>query len=163
MKKLVLFAAACAALLTTAAATTAAGASGSSRPVLGKPTVTMRFLEVQTGMTATGPLNQRPTFGERFWFHSEFYKWNGTKRGAHLGHANSTGVVLPAEAMEITGVASLPGGTITVVGQGNLQRGATLAVVGGTGIYATARGEVVIQQLGGRDSTTSADVVRLWI
>jgi hypothetical protein len=162
MKKLALLAAACAALLTTAAAATASGTSGSSRPVLGKPTVTMRFLEVQTGMVATAPLSQRPTFGERLWFHSDFYKWNGTKRGAHLGHANSSGVVLPAETMEITGVASLPGGTITVVGQGGMQRGSTLAVVGGTGIYATARGEVVIQQLGGRNSNTSADVVRLW-
>src|SRR6185437_16917773 len=95
MKKLVLFAAACAALLLGAAAATASGTAGSSKPVLGKPTVIMRFLEVQTGMTATAPLSQRPTFGERFWFHSDFYKWNGTRRGAHLGHANASGVVLP--------------------------------------------------------------------
>jgi len=162
MKKLVLFAAACAALLLGAAAATASGTAGSSKPVLGKPTVIMRFLEVQTGMTATAPLSQRPTFGERFWFHSDFYKWNGTRRGAHLGHANASGVVLPAETMEVTGVASLPGGTITVVGQEGMQRGSTLAVVGGTGVYATARGEVVIQPLGG-DESKSADVVRLWI
>jgi hypothetical protein len=163
MKKLAVLAAACAALFPTAAAATASGASGSSKPVLGKPTVTMRFLEVQTRFAATAPQNQRPTFGERFWFHSDFYKWNGTKRGAHLGHANASGVVLPADTMEITGVASLPGGTITVVGQGGTQRDTTLAVVGGTGVYATARGEVVIQPLGGRDSNTSADVVRLWM
>jgi hypothetical protein len=161
MKKLVLLAA-CAALVPTAATAAASVASGSSKPTLGKPTVTMRFLEVQTGMVATAPMSQRPTFGERFWFHSDFYKWNGTRRGAHLGHANASGVVLPAETMEVTGVASLPGGTITVVGQEGMQRGSTLAVVGGTGVYATARGEVVIQPLGG-DESKSADVVRLWI
>jgi hypothetical protein len=155
MKKIVLLAAACAVLLPTAAVSAAARGPG-------KPSVTMHFLEIQTKFATTFAQNQAPKPGDRFWFHSEFYRWNGTKRGAHLGHADTGAVFLTGDIAQITGVASLPGGTITVLGDSGPNVGPTLAVVGGTGIYADARGEVVIQSIGGENSNESADTVRLW-
>jgi hypothetical protein len=158
MKKLALLAAACSALLLVAAVS--ASSRGLAGP--GKPSVTMHFLEIQTKFAATMSQNRAPKLGDRFWFHSEFYNWHGGKRGSHLGHADTTAVFLTGGLAQITGVASLPGGTITVVGESGPQANSTLAIVGGTGAYATARGEVFLQSIGGENSNESSDTVRLW-
>jgi hypothetical protein len=158
MKKIALLGAVCAVLLPTAAVS--AAAHGLAGP--GKPSVTMHFLEIQTKFAATIPQNQAPKLGDRFWFHSEFYNWNGTRRGTHLGHGDASAVFLTGGIIQLTGIASLPGGTLTVLGESGPQGGSTLAVVGGTGVYAGARGEVVIQNIGGENSNESADTVRLW-
>jgi len=159
MKKLALFAAAFAALMSTAAAGSAAPGATAT---LGPPTVTLHFLEIQTGFVSTGPEGRRPQFGDRFSFHSEFYKWRNGKRGAHLGHADASGIAL-THTMQVTGVAWLPGGTLTVVGMEPNRPVTTLAVVGGTGIYATARGQVTFHSLGGPNSGRAADTVKLWL
>ena len=155
MKKLTLLAAVCAML-----AVPVAQAASPSGP--GKPTVTLNFLEVQTSFGGTISANEPPKPGDRIWLHSEFYKWKGSKRGAHFGHADATGVFSGSRTLLITGVASLPGGTLSVAGLASQQRVTTFAVVGGTGIYATARGEVILRSLGGSNSNLSADTIRLW-
>ncbi|MGZ4315920.1 MAG: hypothetical protein ACXVRS_08790 [Gaiellaceae bacterium] len=151
MKKLVMLAALAAGLL---AVNAAAGAGP------GRPTLTMQFLEVQTNFSGTNAGEPKP--GDRFWFHSEFYKWNGGKRGARLGHADTTATVLQGGVVLVDGVGTLPGGTVSVAGLAGTRGAFTLAVVGGTGAYATARGEVIIRGIGGVNSNTSADTLRIW-
>jgi hypothetical protein len=138
----------------------AAPAAGS-----GKPTLTWHYLEIHTSFAATIPLNriEHAKLGDRFWSHIELYKWNGTKPGAHVGHGDLTAVVLTPHVDEITGVAYLPGGTLTIVGEATDQRVNTVPIVGGTGIYATARGEVITRDLGGPNSNKNADTIRLWM
>lgn len=153
MKKTVVLAVLATAL---ALAATAAGAGP------GAPTLTMRFLEVQTQFGGSFSANQEPRPGDRVWFHSELYRWKGSKRGAHLGHTDTTAIVLPGGIVQVTGVGTLPGGTVSVEGLAGNRGTFKLAVVGGTGVYATARGEVVIRSIGGETSNTSADTLRLW-
>ena len=155
MKKLVLFMIACAFLV-------ASSAQAASSPALVKPTLTLNFLEIQTSAGGTGAQNAAPKPGDRFWFHSEFYKWNGSKQGAHFGHVNAILTFLPSGVGQVTAVAYLPGGTISVMGEEKQARVQTLAVVGGTGAYATSLGEVTIRSVGGENSNMSADTVRLW-
>ena len=155
MRKLALLAALCAML-----AGPVAQAATPSGP--GRPTVTLNFLEVQTAVGGTISANEPPKPGDRIWLRSEFYRWQGSKRGAHFGHADATGVFSASRTLLITGVASLPGGTLSVVGQASQQRVTTFAVAGGTGIYATARGEVILRSLGGSNSNLSADTIRIW-
>src|SRR5579864_6880142 len=155
MKRLALFAAVCAFLAASAA-------QAATSPDLGKPTVTLNFLEIQTTFGSTTSQNELPRPGDRFWFHSEFYKWNGAKRGVYFGQGDVLGTLLPPDIRQVTGVAYLPGGTISALGNAANGRVTTLAVVGGTGAYATARGEVTIRSLGGRNSNASAVTVRLW-
>ena len=158
MKKLALLIAVFGVLMLAASIAQAAGPSAP-----GKPTMTLNYLEIQTNFATTSAQNQRPRFGDRFWFHSELYAWKAGKRGAHIGHADVSAVFLPSNTVEITGVGYLPGGTLTVAGQSTNQRLSTFSVVGGTGRYATARGELSIRSLGGQNSNRSADTIRLWL
>jgi hypothetical protein len=143
-------------------ASTAVAAPAAGGP--GKPTVTLNFLDVQTNGSPTIPQNQRPKLGDRFWFHNNTYKWNGAKRGALVGHTDGTAVVLTGNIGELSAVAYYPGGTLDALGQINFNSPInTFAVAGGTGIYATARGEVTVRSLGGPNSNMSAITVRLWM
>jgi hypothetical protein len=128
----------------------------------GKPNLVINFLEVQTSFGGTLTGNEAPKPGDRFWLHGEFYKWQGAKRGGHLGHADAIATFGESGNPVITGVASLPGGRLSVTGMASAGPVSTLAVVGGTGIYATARGEVILRTIGGQDSNLSADTIRLW-
>jgi hypothetical protein len=62
----------------------------------------------------------------------------------------------------ITGVAHLPGGTLSVVGLASKSPISRFAIVGGTPAYATARGELIVRNIGGENSNLSADTVQLW-
>jgi hypothetical protein len=118
---------------------------------------TLHFLDVSTSFGASIPTNQMPKAGDRFWFHDEIYTWKGTGRGVHVGHANVVATMLAPGVGEITGVASLPGGTLSIVGENHFgSRSQTLAVVGGTGVFAGARGEITVRDLG-RDVETSTN------
>ena len=153
------------ALFMAVCAFVAASAAQASTPRgQGKPNITINFLEIQTSFGGTVSENEPPKPGDRFWFHSEFYKWKGATRGAHIGHVDTLGTFLggASNLVQISAVAYLPGGTISVLGNAGNGRVLTLAVVGGTGAYATARGEVSIRNLGGPNSNMSADTVRLW-
>jgi hypothetical protein len=142
--------------------TSVAQAAGPRSP--GKPTLTLNFLDVQTNSAFTGSRNQRPKLGDRVWFHNNTYKWNGAKRGALIGHTDGMLVILAGSLAELSAVAYYPGGTLDALGQDNFNSPVnTFAVVGGTGIYATARGEVIVRSLGNpQNSTMSAITVRLW-
>jgi hypothetical protein len=159
VKKLALLAVVVSALFSASVAYAAA----SSGP--GKPTITLNFLDVQANSAFTGSQNQRPKLGDRVWFHNNTYKWNGAKRGALIGHTDGTIVILAGSLGELSAVAYYPGGTLDALGQDNFNsRVNTFAVVGGTGIYATARGEVIVRTLGNpQNSTKSAITVRLWM
>ena len=145
-----------------AALVVSAAAYGNGSVGQAAPSLTLRFLEVQTQFGGSIPQNQQPRPGDRFWFHSEFYRWHLAKRGANIGHADTTAVVLPGGVVQVTGVAALPGGTVSVVGNAADKGAFRLAVVGGTGAYATARGEVVIRGIGGEGSPKSSDTLRIW-
>ena len=56
--------------------------------------------------------------------------------------------MLGATTTRSVGVAKLPGGTIRFRGSGKLTRRVSLAVVGGTGDYAGARGTLVVARSG---------------
>jgi dirigent-like protein len=61
-------------------------------------------------------------------------------------------------------VAYLPGGTLMIFGDNSLSaRSQKLSVIGGTGIYATARGELLVRNIGGENTNNSAITVRLWM
>ncbi len=156
MKKLVVF------LAVTSLLVVVPNALGVTSSAPGKPSIVLNFLEVQTTSGGSFSGNGPPKPGDRFWFHSEFYKWHGAKRGPHLGHADAIGTFGTSANPMITAVAVLPGGTLAVVGVGSNAPVSTFAVVGGTGVYATARGEVIIHAIGGPNSNLSADTVRLW-
>lgn len=99
-------------------------------------------------------MNQPPKPGDRFWFHDEVYTWQGAHRGAHVGHVNVLVTMLARNTGYLTGVATLPGGTLSVSGENRFDsRGDTLAVVGGTGAYAGARGEVITRDIGKTNKT----------
>ena len=144
-------------------ATSVAQAAGSSGP--GKPTITLNLLDVQTNSAFTGSQNQRPKLGDRFWFHNNTYTWKAGKRGALIGHTDGTVVFLAGNLGEVSAVAYLPGGTLDALGQNNFNRPVnTFSIVGGTGRYATARGEVIVRSLGNpQNSNKSALTVRLWL
>jgi len=158
MKKLVLFATVCVLVLLSAAGAVASGAAGP-----GKPNVVLQFLDIQTTFRVSIPLNQRPKLGDRFWFEDDIYAWRGTRRGARVGRADVTGVFLdPPNLVQISATAHLPGGTLDIFGIGNGGRVQKFAVIGGTGVYAAARGELWVRTLGGQNSTHSAITIRLW-
>ena len=151
---LLAFIAACVALSASPAASPAAGGPG-------KPTITLNYIDITTSSARTISENRPPKLGDLFSFHDEFYKWNGTKRGAHIGHADGTAVYLGHGMGQISGVGSFAGGTVNVAGELSFSsRTSTLAVIGGTGAYATARGELTIRTI---NSTKSAQTLRLWL
>jgi len=145
LKKLSLLAATAVAALAPAAALAAPAASGP-----GKPTVVLQFLDVSTAFQASFPDNMAPAFGDRFAFTDDVYFWHGRKRGALCGHANITADVIGPNLSRLSAVAHLPGGTLIIYGDNvNDARAQTFAVIGGTGRYATARGELHVRNLGG--------------
>jgi Dirigent-like protein len=130
----------------------------------GKPTVVLHFLDVTTHFTATFPDNREPAFGDRFAFTDDIYRWHGARRGARVGHATIDAVVIGPNLSRLSAVAYLPGGTLVIFGDNSLSaRSQKLSVIGGTGIYATARGELLVRNIGGENTNNSAITVRLWM
>jgi hypothetical protein len=158
MKKVFLLLAA-AALLAPAAASAGSKATGP-----GKPTVVLHYLDVTTSFAVSFPENREPKFGEQFGFTDDIYRWNGKKRGALVGHANILATEIGNGLSMLSAVAHVPGGTLVIYGDNvDSARTQRFAVIGGTGIYATARGELIVQNIGGEDSNNSAITVKLWL
>ena len=145
---------------------TAAGLVFGIMPASGEdqPTV-ISLLSVQQGGTlidvdrSGGP---GPTLGDEFIFTDGLYQWSGRKRGKRVGTTHGIATITSPTTAFFTGATSLPGGVIQ--GAGYFQftaRVEKLAVVGGTGRYSHAGGEVTITKLGGENSDKSAFVVRL--
>jgi hypothetical protein len=150
-------------LLAAAGLLSAVAAPGAPAAGPGKPTVVLQFVDVTTAFASTFD-NRPPHLGDQLSFHDDIYRWHGTKRGTLAGHANITAVVIGPNLARLSAVAYLPGGTLVVYGDNffntNTQK---FAVIGGTGIYATARGELFVRNLGGDNSNTSAITARLWM
>ena len=104
--------------------------------------------------------NSPPKVGKQFVIESDFYKWNRTKRGAHVGTLQAfctfTKITGNGYWETCTGAALLPGGQIAVAG--SIKQGPLfdIAVVGGTGVYTGARGYVRIRSIGNGNTGKSA-------
>jgi hypothetical protein len=106
-----------------------------------------------------------PRGGDQIAFSSALYRWNGTERGARVGRDHGIitfitdfGPDFSKNALAFfTAQAFLPAGTILVEGFGRIDPDAparwTFPVIGGTGVYANARGHVVVRDL--RSGNTS--------
>jgi hypothetical protein len=156
LKKLVLAAVALAALSLTASVSASSAKSAAPAPLV------FRYLDVTKTFKAAFPENRAPRQGDMAWFHDDIYTWRGAKRGVRVGHVDATITFLSRSLARISAVAAIPGGTITVFGDSGEKRVTTYAILGGTGAYATARGEVTVRDLGGEDSDTSAITIRVW-
>lgn len=121
----------------------------------------IHLLEVSTSFVGTGGLDESfngpPKVGQGAVIGSDFYKWNGTKRGAKVGTlqitCTFTKVTSNSAANVCTGAALLPGGQIAVSGviQGQ-SRVFDVPIIGGTGRYAGARGYVHVKQFNENNS-----------
>jgi hypothetical protein len=111
--------------------------------------------------------NRLPVAGDRFALSDGLYKWNGTKRGTRVGRLEAACMfthILRAHEGNFsafalcTGQFYLPAGAILAEGYvhfGNGPNNFRLAVIGGTGSYANARGVVHIRDLGTGDTSNS--------
>ena len=138
-----------------------AGALALSASAAGPPTTTLQFMDITTSFSATSNA-QVAKLGDTFTFHDTVYKWNGRKRGAAVGHVDVLGEALNASVTRVSAVATLPGGTLVIFGDTGAGNGSQLAVVGGTGSYAGARGELLVHGIAGPNSNKSAITIRLW-
>ena len=103
--------------------------------------------------------NRQPQPGDRFAFTDGLYKWAGTKRGARVGSAEvlctftkiTEGEQQFAATALCTGQFYLPAGSVLAQGFIHFTDGPgrfTIPIVGGTGLYANARGFLKIRDLG---------------
>jgi hypothetical protein len=138
----------------------ASAAGGAAGP--GKPSVVLHFLDITTSFSASFQ-NRPPRLGDQIAFRDNIYRWQGVHRGALVGHANITAAVIAPNLARLSAVAYLPGCTLEVFGDNNFNSNSqTLAVIGGTGTLAGARGEVLTRSLGGPNSNRTAITIRLW-
>ena len=70
----------------------------------------------------------------------------GKPRGAVVGRDSEVGTLVSSQALVLTGVARLPGGTLRLKGKQTLNDLAfSIPVVGGTGRFARARGKCQVR------------------
>jgi hypothetical protein len=140
----------------------------SSGSALTKPqTFSLLSVSSDTETPIDGFTFQRePVPGDRFVFTDQLYKWAGIKRGAHVGHDEGicTFTRISVTSSSFGGSAQcaatffLPGGQIEVQGVLPIVEGPlnfVVPVIGGTGVYANARGTVHIRDLGNGDTGKS--------
>jgi Allene oxide cyclase barrel like domain len=165
----------CAALaLAVGVATATAGGGSNSANALAKPQ-TFNLLSVESGSeTEIGGFGfqREPVPGDRFTFTDQLYKWAGIKRGAHVGHLDGlctfTKIKVTSNSFHATAQCNatffLPAGQVAVEGFIPIPEGPlnfVLPVVGGTGVYANARGTVHIRDLGNGETGKSNNEFRL--
>jgi hypothetical protein len=144
-------------------AATAAPAKESGRVI--------RFIEVdneRADVFTDADHNNRPSFGDSFAGSLVLYAWaEGGGRGKRIGHAKTMCSFMSGNGAFCQGTFFLPGGTIEGQSYIKLTNKITVAVVGGTGAYAGARGTFTSRQINdtrdadGNFVSLSADVIRL--
>jgi hypothetical protein len=131
---------------------------------------TFSLLEIDQSDASTNigfDFQRLPKPGDRFAFKSSLYKWAGTKRGARVGHdaglctfirVSPSQEHFSADAHCAAGIF-LPAGEVLIEGVISFTEGPSnfdIAVVGGTGAYANARGSVHLRDIGGEASNHTA-------
>lgn len=103
-----------------------------------------------------------PTRGDQYIFTDGLYRWNGKKRGQRIGTTHGIATITSPTTAFFTGTMSLPGGLIQGAGYFDFTaRVETIIVLGGTGRYSNAGGDVTITKVGGENSDNSSLVIRL--
>ena len=103
-----------------------------------------------------------PTLGDQYIFTDGLYQWRGTKRGKRIGTTHGIATITSPTTAFFTGTMSLPGGLIQGAGYFNFTGHVeTIIVLGGTGKYSNAGGEVTITKLGSENSNNSSLIIRL--
>lgn len=150
------------AVLTATAAGLLFGVSPGSG--MDRPTV-ISLLSVQEGGTLIDvdrSGGRGPTLGDEFIFTDGLYQWDGRKRGKRVGTTHGIATITSPTTAFFTGTTSLPGGLIQGAGYFRFTaKVETIVVLGGTGRYRNAGGEVTITKLGGENSEKSSFVARL--
>jgi Allene oxide cyclase barrel like domain len=152
------------ALLVVPSALAVLAVAASPVSAIAKPQ-TFSLLSVEgTGSEIGGfDFQREPVPGDRFAFTDQLYKWAGVKRGAHVGHdeglctftkVNATSSSFHATA-QCVATFFLPGGQVEVEGVLPIVEGPlnfVVPVIGGTGVYANARGTAHVRDLGNGNS-----------
>jgi hypothetical protein len=126
---------------------------------------TIRFLEI--ARSAQGQLvdhngNGQPDIGDSLAVASDVFRWDGSRRGARLGHIWRLCVLATRTTGNCAATVFLDDGTVRLYGYVDFDRAPDeLAVLGGTGAYLGMRGSFTVQPLGGQSSTRSSDFLRL--
>jgi hypothetical protein len=103
-----------------------------------------------------------PTLGDEFIFTDGLYQWDGKKRGKRVGTTHGIATITSPTTAFFTGTTVLPDGLLQGAGYFRFTaRVEKIIVLGGTGRYGNAGGEVTITKLGGENSDRSSFVVRL--
>jgi Allene oxide cyclase barrel like domain len=103
-----------------------------------------------------------PTLGDQYIFTDGLYQWQGTRRGKRVGTTHGIATITSPTTAFFTGTMSLPGGQIQGAGYFSFTAHVeTIIVLGGTGRYRDAGGDVTITKLGGENSNNSSLVIRL--
>lgn len=149
-----------ASILGVALACGLSGAGASMKPQ------TISLLEVDTGYAGVGGYdtsgNAAPAPGQGVAFSGTLYRWAGARRGAAAGHVQAVCTATPGGGGVCQGVISLASGTLALVGPTSLGGGpSNIPIVGGTGAYVGASGYMHSHDIGGPNSSESADVLHL--
>jgi hypothetical protein len=119
-----------------------------SSPAAAGP-ATIALIAHTTGVTVTDRGPKGPSRGDRYVTTSRLVNAQrqfGKKKGAVVGSDRGVVTLTSTRTARITGVATLPGGTIRIRGTMKEQPDATLVVpvVGGTGAFSGARGTLTV-------------------
>jgi len=152
-------------VLAAVTATAAGLVFGVSSGAAGDPARVISLLSVQQGgslIDVDRSGGGGPTRGDQYLFTDGLYRWNGTKRGQRIGTTHGIATITSPTTAFFTGTMTLPGGLIQGSGYFSFTaRVETIIVLGGTGKYNNAGGEVTITKLGGENSNNSSLVIRL--
>jgi hypothetical protein len=138
----------------------ALGLAGSAAAIDSPQTFNVLSVEGRASEIAGFDFSSAPQAGDRFAFHEALYRWDGTKRGARMGHLEGLCTFVNESFPFVAHCNAsffLPAGQIYVggfIGFGDGPARFDVPVLGGTGSYANVRGYVRIRDIG-RDTGRS--------
>jgi hypothetical protein len=117
-----------------------------AQALAGPATITITDREVEHARVDVG--RRGPSVGDMEFSRSLLY--NKRIREKPIGHSEVTCIATGQTSSSCTGTYFLPKGKIVVIGPTRFRELYELAVVGGTGLYANARGTLTVTSLGTR-------------